>query len=133
MENDLKPRVLLADDHATMRTTVAGILQADFDAVGSVADGGAAFEAALKLMPDILVLDVEMPILNGIDVARRLRLQGYKMKIVFVSLSTDVDQVAACFAAGGDAYVSKKSIPTDLVYAMKEVLAGRTFISADAR
>jgi DNA-binding NarL/FixJ family response regulator len=133
MENKSKPRVLLADDHEPMRATVAGILEADFDVVGSVADGGAAVEAAHRLMPEILVLDVSMPILSGIDVARRLRMQGYKARIVFVSLATDVDQVTACFAAGGDAYVSKKSVPTDLIYALKEVLAGKTFVSADAR
>lgn len=129
MENDLKPRVLLADDHTSMRAAIEGILQLDFDVIGSVADGRAAFEAAHKFLPDILVLDVAMPILNGTDVARRLRLEGCKTRIVFLSVATDIDQVTACFAAGGDAYVSKMSIVTDLIYAIKEVLAGRTFVS----
>jgi DNA-binding NarL/FixJ family response regulator len=131
MENDLKPRVLLADDHTSMRTAVEGILQPDFDVIGSVADGRAAFEAVHRFLPDILVLDVAMPVLNGTDVARRLKIEGCKTKVVFLSVSTDVDQVTACFAAGGNAYVSKMSILNDLIYAIKEVLAGRTFVSAE--
>jgi DNA-binding NarL/FixJ family response regulator len=64
-------------------------------------------------------------------VARRLKIEGSKTRIVFLSVATDIDQVTACFAAGGDAYVSKTSILTDLIYAINEVLAGRTFVSAE--
>jgi DNA-binding NarL/FixJ family response regulator len=128
----MKPTLLVAEDHSAMRARVVSVLQHDFDLIGSVADGQAAVEAANKLMPDILILDVSMPILNGTDVARSLKLQRCKTKIVFLSVFTDVDQVATCFAAGGDAYVSKMRMATDLVYAIKEVLAGRTFVSPKA-
>ena len=125
----MKPRLLVAEDHLAMRAKVASLLNDGFDVVGFVGDGDSAVEAANKLMPDVLVLDVSMPILNGPDVARRLKVQGCKAKIIFLSVSTDVDQVNTCFAAGGDAYVSKMRMATDLRYAITEVLAGRTFVS----
>jgi DNA-binding NarL/FixJ family response regulator len=128
----MKPRLLLAEDHLAMREKVARLLEGDFDVIASVANGHAAVEVANKLSPDILILDVSMPILDGPEVARRLKVQGCKAKIVFLSVATDIDQVVACFAAGGDGYVSKMRMGTDLIYAIKEVLAGRTFVSPDA-
>jgi DNA-binding NarL/FixJ family response regulator len=128
----MKPRVVLAEDHRAMRAKVASLVQREFDVIASVASGQAAVEAANKLMPDILILDVSMPILDGPLVARRRKVQGCKAKIVFLSVFSDVDQVADCFAAGGDAYVSKMRMGTDLIYALTEVLAGRTFVSPGA-
>jgi DNA-binding NarL/FixJ family response regulator len=132
MADKMKPKLLIAEDHPAMRAMVTSLLQRDFDVVAIVANGEAAVEAANNLLPDVLVLDVSMPILNGTDAARRLKLQGCKAKIVFLSVSSDVDQVAACFAAGGVAYVSKTQMDIDLVYAMTEVLAGREFVSPGA-
>ena len=125
----MKPKLLLAEDHPAMRAAVASMLEGKFDVVASVANGQAALEAATKLVPDILILDVSMPILNGTEVAKRLKVQACKAKIVFLSVSPDVDQITACFAAGGVAYVSKIRMDTDLIYAITEVLAGRTFVS----
>jgi DNA-binding NarL/FixJ family response regulator len=132
MADKMKPKLLIAEDHPAMRAMVTSLLQRDFDVVAIVANGEAAVEAANNLLPDVLVLDVSMPILNGTDAARRLKLQGCKAKIVFLSVSSDVDQVAACFAAGGVAYVSKTQMDIDLVYAITEVLAGREFVSPGA-
>jgi DNA-binding NarL/FixJ family response regulator len=132
MADKMKPKLLIAEDHPTMRAMVTSLLQRDFDVVAIVANGEAAVEAANSLLPDVLVLDVSMPILNGTDVAKRLKLQRCKVKIVFLSVSSDVDQVTACFAVGGVAYVSKTRIDIDLVYAITEVLAGREFISPEA-
>jgi DNA-binding NarL/FixJ family response regulator len=128
----MKATLLLAEDHPGVCARVVSLLQHNFDLVGSVADGQAAVIAANKLMPDILILDVSMPIMDGPEVARSLKLQGCKAKIVFLSVFTDVDQVATCFAAGGDAYVSKMRMATDLVHAITEVLAGRTSVSPKA-
>jgi DNA-binding NarL/FixJ family response regulator len=125
----MKPTLLLAEDHPAMRAKVISLLQRDFAVVGSVVDGKAAVEAANKLTPDVVILDVSMPILNGTEVVRRLKIQSCKAKVVFLSLFPDTDQVSSCFAAGGDAYVSKMRMGTDLIYAITEVLAGRTFIS----
>jgi DNA-binding NarL/FixJ family response regulator len=82
-------------------------------------------------MPDLLILDVALPILDGPDVAKRLKAQGCNAKIVFISVSKDMNQIEACLAVGGNAYVSKMRMGTDLIYAITEVLAGRTFVSPD--
>jgi DNA-binding NarL/FixJ family response regulator len=130
--DNMKPKLLLAEDHPAMRAKVAALLKRDFDVIATVANGQAAVEAANGLMLDILILDVSMPILNGPEVARRLKLQGCKAKIVFLSVSRDIDQITACLAAGGDAYVFKTRMGTELIHAIAEVLAGRTYVSPEA-
>ena len=127
----MKPKLLIAEDHPAMRARVASLLQRDFDVVASVAGGLAAVEAASRFLPDLVILDVSMPILDGPDVARRLKAQGCNAKIVFISVSRDKDQITACLAAGGDAYVSKMRMATDLINAITEVLAGKRFVSPD--
>jgi len=114
-----------------MRARVASLLQRDFDVVASVAGGLAAVEAASRFLPDLVILDVSMPTLDGPDVARRVKDQGCNAKIVFISVSTDLNHITACLAAGGDAYVSKMRMATDLIDAINEVLAGRRFVSPD--
>jgi two-component system response regulator DesR len=127
----MKPKLLIAENHTAMRVKVASLLQRDFDVVASVAEGPTAVEAACHFMPDIAILDVSMPVLDGPDVARRLKAQGCNAKIVFISVSRDKDQITACLAAGGDAYVSKMRMATDLICAITEVLGGRRFFSPD--
>ena len=114
-----------------MRARVASLLERDFDVVASVAGGLAAVEAASRFLPDLVILDVSMPTLDGPDVARRFKAQGCNAKIVFISVSTDQNHITACLAAGGDAYVSKMRMATDLIDAINEVLAGRRFVSPD--
>ena len=126
----MKPKLVIAEDHGAMRAKVVSLLERDFEVVASVAGGPAAVEEASKLMPDLLVLDVALPILDGPNVAQRLKAQGCKAKIVFISVSKDVNHIKACLAAG-DAYVLKMRMGTDLIYAITEVLAGRTFVSPD--
>ena len=127
----MKPKLLIAENHPGMRAKVASLLQRDFDVIASVAEGLAAVEVTSKFLPDLVILDVSMPVLNGPDVARRLKAQGCSAKIVFISVSKDVNQIAACLAAGGDAYVSKMRMGSDLIPAITEVLAGRGFVSPD--
>ena len=124
-----KARVLLAEDHPSMRAMLAKILLREFDLVATVESGAAVVDSAGKAAPDVVVVDVRMPVVDGITVARRLKEQGSKAKIVFVSVSEAASQVAACFAAGGDAYVSKLHMATDLISAVRQVLAGEKFIS----
>jgi len=127
----MKPKLLIAENHPGMRAKVASLLQRDFDVIASVAEGLAAVEVTSKFLPDLVILDVSMPVLDGRDVARRLKSQGDRPKIVFISVSKDVNQIAACLAAGGDAYVSKMRMGSDLIPAITEVLAGRGFVSPD--
>jgi DNA-binding NarL/FixJ family response regulator len=127
----MKPKLLIAENHPAMRAKVASLLQRDFDVVASVAGGLAAVEAVSHFLPDLVILDVSMPILDGPDVARRVKAHGCNAKVVFISVSMDLNQITTCLAAGGDAYVSKVRMATDLIYAITEVLAGRRFISPD--
>ena len=127
----MKPKLLIAEDHGAMRAKLVSLLERDFEVVAHVAGGPAAVEEASNLMPDVLILDVSLPILDGLEVARRLKAQGCNSKIVFISVSKDLNQITACLAAGGDAYVSKMRMGSDLIYAITEVLAGRRFVSPD--
>ena len=125
----MKPKLLIAENHPAMRARVASLLQRDFDVVASVAGGLAAVEAASRFEPDLVILDVSMPTLDGPEVARRVKAQRCNAKIIFISVSTDLNHITACLAAGGDAYVSKMRMATDLIHAITEVLAGRRFVS----
>jgi DNA-binding NarL/FixJ family response regulator len=123
------PRVLLADDHHELLKRVTSILSAEFDVVGSATNGHELVEQAHALQPDVVVVDISMPILNGIDAVRQLLASGSTAKFIFLTLHRDATFVQACFAAGAMAYVVKDRIPVDLVVAVQEVLAGRQYLS----
>jgi CheY-like chemotaxis protein len=118
-----RPKVLVIEDHPDMRAMLAKILLREFDLVANLDSGAAVTDWVSKALPDVIVVDVRMPGVDGIEVARRVKEQGYKTKIVFVSVSESANQIAACFAAGGDAYVSKLRMATDLNPAVRQVLA----------
>jgi DNA-binding NarL/FixJ family response regulator len=122
-------RVILADDVAQVLSAVATLLKEKFEIVAMVTDGQAAFDATLALAPDIVVLDISMPGLSGIDVARELKKRGNKAKIVFLTVHEDADILATCLAVGGLGYVAKVLMETDLVAAMNDALADRPFVS----
>jgi DNA-binding NarL/FixJ family response regulator len=122
-------RVLLADDHKPLLYHVARMLEPEFDVVGTFTDGQALLEAAARLHPDVLVLDISMPGLSGLEVARELKKAGSHAKIIFLTVHDESDFVRESFASGGSAYVVKPRLGADLVLAIREVLAGHTFIS----
>jgi len=122
-------RVLVADDLAPVLSAVVALLQDSFDVVGMVSDGQAALEAILRLKPDLVVMDIAMPIMNGIEVARELKVRVPKTKIVFFTVHKDSDIVATCLSAGAFGYVVKERMDSDLIPAMNEALAGRVFVS----
>ena len=122
-------RVILADDVAQVLSAVAALLKEKFEIVAMVTDGQAAFDATLALAPDIVVLDISMPVLSGIDVARELKKRGNRAKIVFLTVHEDADILATCLAVGGLGYVVKVLMETDLVAAMHDALADRPFVS----
>ena len=107
-------RVLVADDHARILKAVSALLAKSFDVVDLVADGRAALQAALKLDPDLIVLDVSMPGMSGIEVARELRRRRNEAKIVFLTVHEDTEILASCLAAGGLGYVVKQLMGSDL-------------------
>jgi DNA-binding NarL/FixJ family response regulator len=124
-----RKRVLVADDLAPVLSTVAGLLRESFDIVGMCSDGREALKAILKLEPELVVLDISMPVMSGIEVAQELKRQGNKAKVVFLTVHEDHDILQTCLAAGGLGYVIKLLMDTDLVPAMNEALAGHIFTS----
>jgi DNA-binding NarL/FixJ family response regulator len=122
-------RVLLADDLPPVLSAAAKLLKESFEVVGMVGDGEAALASALALKPDLVILDISMPGMSGIEVARELRKRECKTKIVFLTVHQDSDILATCLAAGGLGYVVKVLMDTDLIPAMNEALADRVFVS----
>jgi DNA-binding NarL/FixJ family response regulator len=124
-----RARVVLADDLAPVLSAVAAMLRESFDVVGTASDGQAALDTTLKLDPDLLVLDISMPGISGIEVARELKRKSHEARIVFLTVHEDPDILKACQAAGGLGYVIKAIMDTDLIPAMNEAMAGRIFTS----
>ena len=125
-----RARILLAEDHKEMRDRVVRELEQEFEMLDAVADGQALLEAASELKPDLCLVDISMPIVSGFEVASRLKKRGSKAKVVFLSIHEDVDFVRAAYDAGGSAYVIKRRMASDLLKAIRAVLAGRTFTSS---
>jgi len=125
-----RARILLADDHKGMRDRVVRMLEHEFEMLEPVKDGRALLEAADKHKPDVCLLDISMPVLNGIEVAARLKESGSKAKIIFLTIHEDLDFLMAALRAGASGYVVKPRMASDLRAAIKEVLAGRTYISS---
>lgn len=124
-----KARILLADDHPRFPEMAEHFLAPEFEIVGKVANGQALFEEAMRLKPDVVVTDISMPVLNGIDAADKLKESGCKSRIVFLTVHSDSDFVRRCLTAGAHGYVVKSRIATELVPAVREALAGHIFIS----
>ena len=121
--------VLIADDHFAVLESVVPMLKPFFNVVGTASDGKAAVEAEDRLHPDVVILDISMPVMSGIDAAKQMRKQGSKARIVFLTVHEDTDILAAAKAAGGKGYVVKSRLGTDLIPAIKDALAGEDFVS----
>lgn len=126
-------RVLLADDHETILEQVRLVLGDDFDIVGSVSNGRDAIVEAERLHPDVLVIDISMPLLNGLEAVSQLRSTNRQPRVVFLTVHKDPDFVDAAFSAGAFGYVTKSDVTTDLIPAIHEALKGRTYISQSIR
>jgi DNA-binding NarL/FixJ family response regulator len=122
-------KVLVVDDNETMLTRIKAILSPAHHVVGAATDGAAALAAARLLRPDVIVLDISMRGMSGLDVARCLRLAGSNAAIVFCTVHDEDDVVQAAQAAGGMGYVVKPRIVSDLLVAVREARAGRPFVS----
>ena len=123
-----KIRVLLADDHDTIVAQVRTVLDEEFEVVGAVNNGLAAVAEVRRLDPDVLVIDVSMPGLDGLEATYQVH-SSRRTEIVFLTVHQDEDFVAAAFDAGASAYVTKADVETDLIPAIHEALDGRIFIS----
>jgi len=125
-----KPRVLLADDHSGMLETVLGLLGSEFEIVAAVCDGVQAVDAVGRLEPDLVVLDIGMPRLDGLRTAQKLMQMGSGAKIVFFTIHDDEDYISAALKVGASGYVLKSRMQTDLIEAIKQALQGGIFVSS---
>jgi DNA-binding NarL/FixJ family response regulator len=124
-----RARVLLADDHLAILNRVSALLSATFDVVGAVANGRELVSAGIRLDPDVIVTDITMPRLSGIQAAHQLREAGSRAKFVFLTVQVEHEFIDACLVEGALGYVVKSHMKTDLIPAIREALTGRTFIS----
>jgi DNA-binding NarL/FixJ family response regulator len=124
-----RARVLLADDHQIVTEGLRGLMEPEFDLVGIVRDGRALLEAAETLRPDVVVVDISMPLLNGIDAVRQLKRTNSNIKVVFLTMHSDVTYAVSAFEAGASGYVLKHSAPSELITAIQKALRGKTFVT----
>lgn len=124
-----RPRVLLADDHALVLDGLRKILEPQCEVVGAVEDGRSLLAAAKHLQPDIILLDISMPLLNGVEAARRLCAAAQGAKVIFVTMHADATYVAGAFRAGASGYVLKRCASLELLKAISQVLGGREYVT----
>jgi DNA-binding NarL/FixJ family response regulator len=124
-----KPRVLLADDHQVVLEGLKSLLAGEFEVVGSVGDGRALVDQAAALHPDVIVADISMPALNGIEAARQIKKTDKNIKIVFLTMHPDATYAANAFEAGASGFVLKHSAPSELITAIHEAMKGRTYVT----
>ena len=124
-----RPRVLLADDHAMVLAGLSSLLDPEFELVGSARNGRELVELSRCLLPDVVVADISMPLLNGLDAVRRVKKSNPSVKIVFLTMHGDVDFATEAFRAGASGYLLKHSAAEELSTAIHEALQGRTYIT----
>jgi len=124
-----RPRILLADDHALMLDGFSNLLKPKYAVVGTVEDGKALVDAALRLSPELIILDITMPILNGIDAAREIRKRLPHVKLLFVTMHTSPTYLQAALEAGADGYAVKSSGRSEILAAVEKVLGGNRYIT----
>jgi DNA-binding NarL/FixJ family response regulator len=124
-----RTRILLADDHSLVAAGLRAMLEPTYEVVGTVDNGRALVEAAERLHPEVVLLDISMPELNGIEAARHLRKVVPSTKLIFVTMHIDATVVREAPRAGGSGYVAKQSAPKELLTAIEEVLHGHTYLT----
>ena len=124
-----QPRVLLADDHTMVLAGLRKILEPEYDLVGTAGDGRELLELAASLKPDVVVVDISMPLLNGLDAVRQLKKTDPSVKVVFLTMHGDVDFATEAFRAGASGYLLKHSAVEELPKAINEALQGRVYIT----
>jgi DNA-binding NarL/FixJ family response regulator len=124
-----RPRVLLADDHRMLREAFARLLEPACDVVGSFADGRALLAAATELKPDVAILDIAMPLLNGLDAARQLKRTMPNVKVIILTVNEDPDVAAEACRLGVCGYLLKNSAAAELLQAVEEAMQGHCYVT----
>ena len=124
-----RPRILIADDHKLVAELCKRLLETEFDVVGVVVDGRALVRAAGELRPDVIVLDIAMPVLNGLDAGRQIKKSLPAVKLVYLTMNPDVEVAAEAFRRGAHGYLLKTCAAGELVLGVREVLRGKSYMS----
>lgn len=124
-----RPRILLADDHKLMAEALQHLLLADFDVIGTVSDGRALIKAAAELKPELVVVDIGMPLLNGLDAAGQLKALHPEIKVIVLTQNREPRYAVEAFRRNASGYLLKDSAASELTTAIREVLAGRSYVS----
>ena len=124
-----RPRILLADDHVLMAEALQHLLQADFDVVGTVSDGRALLKAATELHPELVVVDIGMPLLNGLDAGEQLKALHPDIKVIYLTQNREPRFAVEAFRRKASGYLLKDSAASELTTAIREALLGRTYVS----
>jgi len=124
-----RPRIVVADDHNLLLDALQKLLADDFDVVATVSDGRSLVREAARLKPDVAVVDLAMPDLNGLEAARELKREAPGTRLVFLTMNEDPDLAAEAFRAGASAYVLKRSAASELVTAIREALQSRSYVT----
>ena len=127
----MKLRVIVADDNPKMLSQLLSLLRTEFDVVATAADGSSARECIQRYKPDVAVLDIVMPRINGIDLTKELSMNGHSTNVVICSVENDAEIIKAAIDAGAFGYVFKSRMARDLVAAVKSAAAGRSFTSCE--
>jgi DNA-binding NarL/FixJ family response regulator len=128
-----RPRLLIADDHVLIADAFSKLLSADFDVVGVVHDGRSLISQTQKLRPDIIVVDIGMPLLNGLDAAQQIKKTLAQVKVIYVTMNHDEDLIAEAFRRGASGYLPKTASATELVQAIRSALKGDVYVSPPLR
>jgi DNA-binding NarL/FixJ family response regulator len=123
------PRVVLADDHTLLLEAVGKLLAEECDIVAGVSNGRDLLEAVAKLRPDVVVLDIAMPLLNGLDAARQLKQSYPEIRLIFLTMNEDPDLAAEAFRAGASGYLLKRSAASELMTAIREVMKHHSYVT----
>ena len=124
-----RPRILMADDHLMLLEAFKALLEPDFEVVGTVTDGRTLVQAFAQLNPDVVLLDVAMPLLNGLDAGRQLKAQRKSVKLIYLTMNPDPDVASEALRLGASGYVLKSSAAQELKQAIHEALRGRSYIT----
>ena len=124
-----RAKILIADDHSMVIDGLRGLLEPEYEVVGAVNDGRAVLPEVQKLSPDVVIIDISMPLLNGLDCTRQLREAGFAAKILILTMHPDATLAQEALAAGASGYLLKSSPGSELKGALREVLLGRTYLS----
>jgi DNA-binding NarL/FixJ family response regulator len=124
-----RPRILIADDHTLVADLCQRLLETEFEVAGTVSNGRAMVQAVAEMKPDVILVDIAMPILNGFDASAQAREIAPCTKVIFLTMNPDIKLAAEAFQRGASGYLLKTCASSEMVTAIREVLRGKTYIS----